>query len=143
MMIKKEFFPPLPSANPTIYAYELLGAELHKGLLKIGFTDRDAQTRVKEQLGTPALEYQIVLEESAMRNDGTGFRDQDIHAILKRWGIEQYKNSEYYRCTLNDVLRAIELLRNGKEYERLRTQNFDLRPEQLDAVEKTAEYFKQ
>jgi len=143
MMIKNEFFPPLPSANPTIYAYEVMGTESLKGLLKIGFTDRDAQTRVKEQLGTPALEYQIVLEESAMRNDGTSFRDQDIHAILKRWGIEQYKNSEYYRCTVNDVLRALELLRSGKEFERSRTQNFGLRPEQQDAVEKTAEYFKQ
>jgi hypothetical protein len=140
-MTKKEFFLPRPSANPTIYAYKILGAESHNGLLKIGYTDRDAQTRVKEQLGTPALEYQIVLEESAMRNDGTSFRDQDIHAVLKRWGIERYKDSEYYRCTVNDVLRAIELLRNGKEYERSRTQNFGLRPEQQDAVQKTAEYF--
>ena len=142
-MTKKEFFLPRPSANPTIYAYKILGAESHKGLLKIGYTDRDARTRVKEQLGTPALEYQIVLEESAMRNDGTSFKDQDIHAVLKRWGIERFKDSEYYRCTVNDVHRALELLRNGKEYERSRTQNFGLRPEQLDAIEKTAEYFKQ
>lgn len=25
MMSKKEFFPPRPSTNPTIYAYELVG----------------------------------------------------------------------------------------------------------------------
>ena len=40
-MNKKEFFPPRPSINPTIYAYELVGVVTHKGLLKIGFTDRD------------------------------------------------------------------------------------------------------
>ena len=49
MMSKKDFFPPRPSTNPTIYAYELVGVATHKGLLKIGYTDRDAQTRIKEQ----------------------------------------------------------------------------------------------
>jgi len=34
-MSKKEFFPPHPSTNPTIYAYELVGVATHKGLLKI------------------------------------------------------------------------------------------------------------
>lgn len=33
-MSKKEFFPPRPSTNPTIYAYELVGVATHKGLLK-------------------------------------------------------------------------------------------------------------
>jgi hypothetical protein len=34
-MSKKEFFPPRPSTNPTIYAYELVGVATHNGLLKI------------------------------------------------------------------------------------------------------------
>lgn len=33
-MSKKEFFPPRPSTNPTIYTYELVGVATHKGLLK-------------------------------------------------------------------------------------------------------------
>jgi hypothetical protein len=45
-MSKKEFFPPRPSTNPTIYVYELVGVDTHSGLLKIGFTDRDAQKRI-------------------------------------------------------------------------------------------------
>lgn len=64
-MSKKEFFPPRPEANPTIYAYELVGVATHKGCLKIGFTDRDAKTRIKEQLGTAAIQYKIIFEESA------------------------------------------------------------------------------
>ncbi len=36
-MTKKDFFPPRPYSNPTIYAYELVGVATHKGLLKIGF----------------------------------------------------------------------------------------------------------
>ena len=50
-MSKREFFPPRPSTNPTIYAYELKDVASHKGLLKIGYTDRDAAKRIKEQLG--------------------------------------------------------------------------------------------
>lgn len=45
-MSKKEFFPARPSANPTVYAYELVDVTTHKGLLKIGYTDRDAQKRI-------------------------------------------------------------------------------------------------
>jgi len=50
-MSKREFFPPRPSTNPTIYAYELKYVASHKGLLKIGYTERDAAKRIKEQLG--------------------------------------------------------------------------------------------
>jgi hypothetical protein len=59
---QKRIFPPRPITNPTIYAYELSGVATHKGLLKIGFTDRDAQTRIKEQLGTATIQYTIVFE---------------------------------------------------------------------------------
>jgi hypothetical protein len=42
MPMNKQFFPPRPAANPTIYAYELAGVPSHDGLLKIGYTDRDS-----------------------------------------------------------------------------------------------------
>jgi hypothetical protein len=61
-MSKKEFFPPRPSTNPTIYAYELVGVATHKGLLKIGYTDRDATTRIKEQLGTAPFNTKLYLK---------------------------------------------------------------------------------
>jgi hypothetical protein len=37
-MSKKDFFPPRPSANPAIYAYELEGVATHQGLIKIGYS---------------------------------------------------------------------------------------------------------
>lgn len=49
-MSKNEFFPPRPSVNPTIYAYELPNDSKRKGQIKIGFTDRDAHSRIKEQI---------------------------------------------------------------------------------------------
>ena len=77
--MSKTFFPSRPESNPTIYAYKILNASDRKGLLKVGFTNRSAQERVKEQLGTTGLSYKIVLEESAMRNDGSAFTDHDVH----------------------------------------------------------------
>lgn len=33
-MSKKEFFPPRPSTNPTIYAYELIGVAILLGFIE-------------------------------------------------------------------------------------------------------------
>jgi hypothetical protein len=62
------FFPPKPATTPTIYAYESTHPQ-HKGMLKIGYTTRDAATRVAEQhpIVTPGDPiFKVVLEESAI-----------------------------------------------------------------------------
>jgi hypothetical protein len=84
----KEFFPQRPKTNPTVYAYELVDVPTHKGLLKIGYTDRDAATRVAEQLKTSAVNYKIVLEQSAMHNNGSTFTDHEIHRYLRKQGFD-------------------------------------------------------
>ncbi|MFN4146964.1 MAG: GIY-YIG nuclease family protein [Runella sp.] len=140
-MTQKTFFPPRPSTCPTIYAYELVGVATHAGLLKIGYTDRDVQTRIKEQLGTAAIPYKIVFEESAMRRDGSSFTDHDIHRHLRRQGFAN-PEGEWFRCTLNDLRRAIWEIKTGQRTEAPRTLTFAMRPEQQAAVEKTIAYFK-
>lgn len=140
-MSKKEFFPPRPSTNPTIYAYELEGVATHKGLLKIGYTDRDAQKRIKEQLGTAAIPYKIVFEESAMKKDGSSFTDHDIHRYLRKQGFAN-PEGEWFKCTLNDLRKAIWEIKTGERTEANRTLSFGMRPEQEEAVNKTITYFK-
>ncbi len=140
-MSKKEFFPPRPATNPTIYAYELVGVATHKGLLKIGYTDRDAQKRIKEQLGTAAIQYKIVFEESAMRHDGSSFTDHDIHRHLRKHGFAN-PEGEWFKCTLNDLRKAIWEIKTGERTEANRTLTFDMRPEQEAAVNKCIAYFK-
>ena len=140
-MSNKEFFPPRPAANPTIYAYELVGVATHKGLLKIGFTDRDAQTRIKEQLGTAAIQHKIVFEESAMKRDGGSFTDRDIHRLLRKQGFAN-PEGEWFECTLNDLRKAIWEIKTGERTEENRTLTFGMRPEQEAAVNKTIAYFK-
>src|SRR5262249_11752892 len=83
----------------------------------------------------------IVLDESAMRNDGTAFMDHDVHRYLRAAG---FKNSagEWFKCCVDDVRAAIVAIRNSQEFEHNRDWDFPMRPEQGEAVEKTEMYFK-
>ena len=85
--MSKDFFPLRPEITPTIYAYELQGVDTHKGKIKVGYTERDTRKRIAEQLQTSGVNYTILLEESAMRKDGTSFTDHDVHRVLKKKGF--------------------------------------------------------
>ena len=141
----QEFFIQRPQVTPTIYAYRLIGVSSHDGYIKIGYTDRDAETRIKEQLHTSGIPYQIVLKESAMRADGTCFTDHDVHAALRRKGFYQLNEgqdkNEWFHCGANDVLAAIHEVRDEIYSSENRTATFKMRPEQQFAVQKTIEYF--
>jgi len=91
--MSKDFFPQRPETKPTIYAYEDTNPQ-YLGLLKVGYTTGDVQARVAQQYptlrpGKPP--YWIVLEESAMRNDGTVFTDHEVHRYLKTVGVRNPK----------------------------------------------------
>ncbi|MBQ2001888.1 MAG: GIY-YIG nuclease family protein [Bacteroidaceae bacterium] len=141
------FFPQRPTITPTIYAYRLLGVDTHKGYLKVGYTDRTAKERIEEQLHTSKVQYEIVLVESAMTNDGSCFTDKDVHKVLERKGCRRLnpldRTDEWFRCTTADVMAAILALCTGSDNVDSRTQDFAMRPEQFRAVEQTKTYFEQ
>ncbi len=139
--MSSNFFPQRPKINPTIYAYEILETKNRIGLLKVGFTNRNAQERVKEQLQTSGISYKIVIEESAIRNDGIVFSDHEIHQYLRNKGINN-PDGEWFRCKVSDVKAAILAVKNGKLNEENRTLDFTMRPEQLEAIDKTIKYFE-
>lgn len=145
-MSNQEFFLQRPQIHPTIYAYSLVGVASHNGYLKVGFTERDVDTRVKEQIHTVGVPFKIHLRESAMRTDGTCFTDHDVHTILRQRGFLQLNagedRNEWFKCSVNDVMAAIVALRTGNANVENRTQTFKMRPEQYHAVDKTVEYFK-
>ncbi len=58
-----KYFTKRPELKPAIYAYEIIGAENRKGLVKVGYTTRNAKDRIKEQLQTSGVEYNILLEK--------------------------------------------------------------------------------
>lgn len=140
-----EFFVQRPSIYPTIYAYVLDGVASHKGYIKVGYTERDVEKRIYEQLHTSGLTYKILLKESAMCQDGTCFTDHDVHAILRRKGLQQLKEgadrNEWFRCSIDDVMSAVTELRTGIRLDGNRTQAFKMRPEQQYAVMRTVEYY--
>lgn len=137
--MSKDFFPQKPEVSPTIYAYELIGVDSHEGLLKVGYTVRNAQDRVAEQLKTSRLKYKIVLEEIAIRNDGTTFTDHEVHQHLKRRSIKR-GDGEWFKCAIKDIKSAINDIKNRKFSVETRGLNFKMRPEQEAAIERTASY---
>lgn len=127
---------------PRIYAYEDIAYE---GCLKVGYTERDVATRVAEQYPTKRpdgkLPYKIVLDESAIRKDGSHFNDHDVHRRLEKMNLEK-KKGEWFCCSKDDVMAAILALREGIENIENRTLNFSMREEQAQAVEQTIQYYK-
>ena len=139
---EKEFFPPRPASRPTIYAYEDTNPQ-YAGMLKVGYTTVDAKSRVAQQYptlrpGKPP--YRIVLEESAMRSDGTVFTDHDVHRMLRLNGVKN-PEGEWFRCAADQVRAAVIAVRPGQLNEENRSLDFKMRPEQVAAVEKTAAHF--
>lgn len=142
MTTSKEFFPSRPESRPTIYAYEDTHPD-YAGLVKVGYTTVNVQSRVAQQYptlrpGKPP--YKIVLEESAMRSDGTVFTDRDVHRMLRLNGIKNPKG-EWFRCAVGQLKSAIVAVRTGQLNEENRSLDFKMRPEQEAAVDKTAAYF--
>lgn len=136
------FFPPKPDISPKIYAYRDKNPA-YEGMLKVGFTARDVEGRVAQQYPTKRpgeLPYEIVLEESAVWNDGGSFTDHDIHRQLRKKGVRN-PAGEWFECDVDDVRAAVLAVREGIDNEDNRTQNFKMRPEQAAAVEKTSQYF--
>ena len=136
-----------PAVVPTIYGYVLPDVKDHDGYIKIGYTDRDVETRIKEQLHAAAIKFKVLFKESAMRPDGTCFTDKDVHKLLRRKGVKQFNEgedtNEWFACSREEALTAIEELRTETRFEGQRTWNFSMRNEQKIAVEMTKAYFEQ
>ena len=141
-----------------IYAYTVVGKDTEpwkrvsgqtvtngKGLIKVGETTKStARARIKEQLGTayPNLDgVNILLDEAATRTDGTDFGDQDVHTVLVQQGIKR-PGGEWFEVTLDEVKAAINFVRSGARFNPKRTETFAMRPEQREAVTRTAGYFR-
>ena len=140
--MSNEFFPPRPAVIPSIYAYEDTNPQ-YAGLLKIGYTTGDVRKRVDQQYPTKKPgkpPYRIVVEASAMRNEGTVFTDREIHRYLRSRGTKN-PEGEWFRCSIEDVKAAIVAVRTGELNEQSRSLDFTMRPEQAAAVEKTIAYF--
>ena len=145
-----EFFPPRPDASPMIYAYSEPNNSQVKGMLKVGYTAVNVEKRVSQQFPTlkPGEKpYNIVFAEPAMRTDGTVFMDHEVHENLEANGFYRLKDSngkktEWFSCRVSDVKAAYIAVRDRTDNKERRTREFEMRPEQREAVKKTAAYYR-
>lgn len=143
------FVQPRPAARPMIYAYS---DPAYKGMLKVGFTAIDVAERVAAQYPTArpsgTKPYNIVFSAPALYADGGSFRDHPVHKALENMrGVRRENDAtgrptEWFTCSLDDLKAAYLAVQTRTENVENRTQNFPLRPEQREAVEKTARYFQ-
>lgn len=136
----EEILTPKPEANPRIYAYSI-DAKTHHGLLKIGQTTRDVKQRIAEQVKTAAIPVRIEMDESGARDDGCTITDHAVRAALIKKGFAN-PMLEWVQCTVAEVRTVLTELRTGQQISGTRDQSFPPRPEQADAVDKTAAYFR-
>ena len=91
MIMTENLFPQKPELKPIIYAYTDSNPTL-AGFIKVGYTAKNAKERVAEQYPTNRpgkLPYQILLEEAAIKRDGSFFKDYDVHQYLRKKGIKK------------------------------------------------------
>jgi len=134
----------------SIYAYTLPTVPDHDGYIKIGDTVRESQQRIKEQLGTAGIVHDILWTKLARKNDGTWFRDYDLHRFLLLNRIEKndFGTSANEWFFFNgtpekaDELTEKFIVSDYKEVQIGYNTDYVLRKEQEDAVKKALEYFK-
>lgn len=136
--------------EPKIYAYTTPQVTTNDGWIKIGYTERDVETRIREQTHTAAIKTEILWDHLAEYVDGPdkgiNFKDHDFHGFLKFHDIERRPKTEWFY--FNGTPEKSESLFNKfirhdiSGYQPGKSQEYTLRREQAEAVNKTLTYFK-
>ncbi|MBQ9496920.1 MAG: DEAD/DEAH box helicase family protein, partial [Selenomonadaceae bacterium] len=142
-----------------IYIFEA-DDDRHRGLLKIGETtikkfsptEEDlkaaARKRIKEYAGTMGVKPEPIYVTLAVRDDGTNFRDTDVHRLLKKFHhpFEGSKAREWFEVNLQTAVNAINDVKRRKKLSAadvdLDAEEIFFRPEQEEAIARTVKHFK-
>lgn len=135
--------------EPKIYAYTTPQVTTNDGWIKIGYTERDVETRIREQTHTAAIQTKILWNHLAEYVDGPekglNFKDHDFHGFLKFHDIERRPKTEWFY--FNGTPEKSEGLFNRfihhdvSGYQPGKSNEYTLRQEQDEAVTKTFAYF--
>ena len=135
--------------EPKVYAYTTPQVTTNDGWIKIGYTERDVETRIREQTHTAAIQTEILWNHLAEYADGPekglNFKDYDFHGFLKFHDIERRPKTEWFY--FNGTPEKSEGLFNKfihhdvSGYQPGKSNEYTLRQEQDEAVTKTLAYF--
>lgn len=132
---------------PMIYAYTTPEITRHNGWTKIGYTEQDVETRIKQQTHTADIKWNLEWKKNAIYDDGSGdtFIDKDFHAYMRKCGIEQEngKNNEWFHINGSESKRMINDFKENRGIVQADGSGvipYNLRQEQSDAVQMTIDY---
>lgn len=139
----------IKNVYPQIYAYATPTLDVNNGWIKIGYTERkNVNDRIKEQTNTAAfqLAYDLLWTvPSKFNNTDIWFKDKQLHTFLCKFkGVKKRPNSEwfYYNGTPEKSLSDLKDFLNHNHDQASETLEYQLRVEQLSAVNQTLAYIQ-
>ncbi|WP_270280380.1 Eco57I restriction-modification methylase domain-containing protein [Enterococcus gallinarum] len=146
------------NAYPTYLGLEKIGEASVPDDLEADFRPNSeylqlhAKKRISQYMTTALLPYQVDWAQLAINNKKKFFSDRDVHAVLKRSGIEPEKHtdgrpSEWFKITVEVAKKAIQAVKEGREslgvvYPDDTVSQIKFRPEQEAAIRQTKDVFK-
>ncbi|MGO5413939.1 DEAD/DEAH box helicase family protein [Slackia isoflavoniconvertens] len=129
-------------ALPQIYAYTTPEISRHDGWTKIGYTEQDVETRVKQQTHTANVHYIIHWHGNATyEDDGKTFRDTDFHGYLKKLDVKNEPDTEWFEIEPAPAkMRFYEFRENHGVLDAPAAIEYRLREEQEAAASQTVDY---
>lgn len=130
-------------ALPQIYAYTTPEISRHDGWTKIGYTEQNVDTRLKQQMHTADVEYKLEWHGNATYEDtGETFHDTDFHGYLRKLDVVSKPGTEWFEIEPSPAhQRFYEFRENhGIVGDTLAPDEYRLRDEQKRASEKTVDY---
>lgn len=129
---------------PKCYAYTTPGVTYHDGWTKIGYTEREVDERIKEQVHTAGIKAKIHWTKNATyENSNETFTDKEFHGYLGKLGVEREKDTEWFKISpkeagndFNDFRENRGIIESNED-----PIAYKLRKEQEEAVSKTIVYF--
>lgn len=136
--------------SPKIYAYTTPHVTTNDGWIKIGYTERQVEQRIKEQTHTAGIEPSILWQQEARYieepDKGKPFKDHDFHQFLNFHAIERRPKTEWFYFNghpekANHLFDQF-IRHDYTGYQPGEQMDYQLRQEQEEAVQQTLTYIQ-
>ena len=131
---------------PMIYAYQTPGYPKHEGWTKIGETKNGVERRIRQQVHTAWVDYELQWQDNALYKDGSGeyFSDHDFHDFLQqRKAVERNPGTEWFRIDGPQSLLFFNEFASRQYPKTAVGSTYVLRDQQEEAVSMTLDYIRQ